>query len=74
MVCCSIISDDCKITFIANPKTSLSFFALLALAIPGFFQAWGNLSDHFVLTNGSDLPFNSVFTATIAKRGDRRLA
>ncbi len=35
--------------------------------------SWGNLRDHFVLTDGSDLPFNSVFTATIAKRGDRWL-
>ncbi|CAN5618463.1 hypothetical protein BH09VER1_BH09VER1_22600 [soil metagenome] len=32
--------------------------------------SWGNLHDHFVLKNGSDLPFNSGFTATIAKRGD----
>jgi hypothetical protein len=35
--------------------------------------SWGNLRDHFVLTDGSDLPFNTVFTATIAKRGDRWL-
>jgi ketosteroid isomerase-like protein len=35
--------------------------------------SWGNLHDHFVLSDGSDLPFNSVFTATIAKRGDRWL-
>jgi ketosteroid isomerase-like protein len=35
--------------------------------------SWGNLHDHFVLTDGSDLPFNSVFTASIAKRGDRWL-
>jgi ketosteroid isomerase-like protein len=35
--------------------------------------SWGNLHDHFVLTDGSDLPFDSVFTATIAKRGDRWL-
>ncbi len=35
--------------------------------------SWGNLHDHFILTDGSDLPFNSVFTATIAKRGDRWL-
>jgi ketosteroid isomerase-like protein len=35
--------------------------------------SWGNLSDHFVLSDGSDLPFNSVFTATIAKRGERWL-
>jgi ketosteroid isomerase-like protein len=35
--------------------------------------SWGNLHDHFVLTDGSDLPLESVFTATIAKRGDRWL-
>jgi ketosteroid isomerase-like protein len=35
--------------------------------------SWGNLHDHFVLMDGSDLPFNSVFTATIVKRGDRWL-
>jgi ketosteroid isomerase-like protein len=35
--------------------------------------SWGNLHDHFVLTDGSDLPFHSVFTATTAKRGDRWL-
>jgi ketosteroid isomerase-like protein len=35
--------------------------------------SWGNLRDHFVLTDGADLPFNTVFTATIAKRGDRWL-
>ncbi|MGH8046327.1 MAG: YybH family protein [Chthoniobacterales bacterium] len=35
--------------------------------------SWGNLHEHFVLTDGSDLPFNSVFTATIAKRGDNWL-
>jgi ketosteroid isomerase-like protein len=35
--------------------------------------SWGNLRDHFVLTDGSDLLFNTVFTATIAKRGDRWL-
>jgi hypothetical protein len=35
--------------------------------------SWGNLRDHFVLTDGSDLPFNTVFTATIAKHGDRWL-
>ena len=33
--------------------------------------SWGNLHDHFVLNDGSDLPFHSVFTATTAKRGDR---
>ena len=35
--------------------------------------SWGNLHDHFVLTDGSDLRFDSVFTATIARRGDRWL-
>jgi ketosteroid isomerase-like protein len=35
--------------------------------------SWGNLHDHFILSDGSDLPFNSVFTATVAKRGDRWL-
>ena len=35
--------------------------------------SWGNLRDHFILMDGSDLPFNSVFTAVIAKRGDRWL-
>lgn len=35
--------------------------------------SWGNMHDHFLLTDGSDLPFNSVFTATTAKRGDRWL-
>ncbi len=35
--------------------------------------SWGNLHDHFVLNDGSDLPFNSVFTATTAKHGDRWL-
>jgi ketosteroid isomerase-like protein len=35
--------------------------------------SWGNLHDHFILSDGSDLPLNSVFTATIAKRGDRWL-
>lgn len=35
--------------------------------------SWGNLHDHFVLNDGSDLPFNSVFTAVTAKRGDRWL-
>lgn len=36
-------------------------------------ESWGNLHDHFVLMSGQDLPFNSVFTATIAKRGDKWL-
>jgi len=35
--------------------------------------SWGNLHDHFMLTDGSELAFNTVFTATIAKRGDRWL-
>src|SRR6516225_9777980 len=32
--------------------------------------AWGELNDHFILTDGRDLPLNSRFTATVAKRGD----
>jgi ketosteroid isomerase-like protein len=32
--------------------------------------SWGNLNDHFVLTDGRDLPLNSRFTATEVKRGD----
>lgn len=35
--------------------------------------SWGNLNDHFILSDGTDLPFNSVFTITAAKRGDRWL-
>jgi ketosteroid isomerase-like protein len=35
--------------------------------------SWGNLHDRFILTDGSDLPFQSVFTANVAKRGDRWL-
>ena len=35
--------------------------------------SWGNLHDQFLLSNGAELSFNSVFTATIAKRGDRWL-
>jgi ketosteroid isomerase-like protein len=35
--------------------------------------SWGNLHDRFTLMDGSDLPFNTLFTATIAKRGDRWL-
>jgi ketosteroid isomerase-like protein len=31
---------------------------------------WGELNDHVFLSNGQDLPLNSHFTATIAKRGD----
>lgn len=33
--------------------------------------SWGDLNDHFQLADGRDLPLNSKFTATIAKRGDR---
>lgn len=33
--------------------------------------SWGNLHDRFLLTDGTDLPFNTLFTATIARRGDR---
>jgi ketosteroid isomerase-like protein len=33
--------------------------------------SWGNLHEHFVLMDGSDLPFNSVFTATTVRHGDR---
>ena len=32
--------------------------------------SWGELNDHFLLADGRDLPLNSHFTATIAKRGD----
>jgi ketosteroid isomerase-like protein len=32
--------------------------------------SWGELNDHFFLSDGRDLPLNSHFTATIAKRGD----
>jgi ketosteroid isomerase-like protein len=32
--------------------------------------SWGNLNDVFVLNDGRELPFNSRFTATVAKRGD----
>jgi len=35
--------------------------------------SWGDLNDNFVLTDGRQLPLNSHFTATIAKRGDRWL-
>lgn len=35
--------------------------------------SWGDLNDHFVLTDGRELPLNSHFTATIARRGDRWL-
>jgi ketosteroid isomerase-like protein len=33
--------------------------------------SWGDLNDHFTLSDGRDLLLNSHFTATIAKRGDR---
>lgn len=32
--------------------------------------SWGNLNDRFVLTDGRELPLNSRFTTTIARRGD----
>jgi len=32
--------------------------------------SWGELNDVFVLTDGSELPLNSKFTATVARRGD----
>jgi ketosteroid isomerase-like protein len=32
--------------------------------------SWGNMNDRFTLTDGSELPMNSRFTATIARRGD----
>jgi len=35
--------------------------------------SWGNLNDRFVLTDGRELPLNSKFTATIARRGDHWL-
>jgi ketosteroid isomerase-like protein len=35
--------------------------------------SWGDLNDHFQLTDGRDLALNSHFTATVAKRGDRWL-
>jgi ketosteroid isomerase-like protein len=35
--------------------------------------SWGNLNDTFVLADGRELPLNSQFTATIAKRGDHWL-
>ena len=35
--------------------------------------SWGELNDVFDLTDGRQLHFNSRFTATIAKRGDRWL-
>jgi len=35
--------------------------------------SWGNLNDQFFLTDGRELPLNSRFTATIARRSDRWL-
>jgi ketosteroid isomerase-like protein len=35
--------------------------------------SWGNLHDTILLMDGTALPFNTLFTATIAKRGDRWL-
>jgi ketosteroid isomerase-like protein len=35
--------------------------------------SYGHMRDHFVLTDGTDLPFDSRFTATVARRGDRWL-
>jgi ketosteroid isomerase-like protein len=35
--------------------------------------SWGNLNDSFELTDGRKLDFNSRFTATLVKRGDRWL-
>jgi ketosteroid isomerase-like protein len=35
--------------------------------------SWGDLNDRFILADGSELPLNSHFTATIARRGDRWL-
>jgi ketosteroid isomerase-like protein len=35
--------------------------------------SWGSLNDTFTLNDGKELPFNSRFTATIARRGDRWL-
>jgi len=32
--------------------------------------SWGKMNDVFSLTDGSELPFDSRFTATIARRGD----
>lgn len=39
----------------------------------GWAVSWGNLNDYFVLTDGRELPLNSRFTATLAKRSDRWL-
>jgi ketosteroid isomerase-like protein len=35
--------------------------------------SWGELNDNFLLSDGRELPLNSRFTATIAKRGDKWL-
>lgn len=35
--------------------------------------SWGSLHDRFVLNDGRELPFNTVFTLTTAKRGDHWL-
>jgi ketosteroid isomerase-like protein len=35
--------------------------------------SWGNLHDHFVLMDGSELPMGTLFTITVARRGDRWL-
>ena len=35
--------------------------------------SWGNLHDDFTLVDGTHLPFNTLFTATIARRGDQWL-
>lgn len=40
---------------------------------PDWAVSWGNLNDHFVLTDGSELALNSVFTITTAKRDGRWL-
>ncbi|MEI6534090.1 MAG: nuclear transport factor 2 family protein [Verrucomicrobiaceae bacterium] len=35
--------------------------------------SWGNLHDHFMLMDGSDLPFNTLFTMVTVKHGDHWL-
>jgi ketosteroid isomerase-like protein len=35
--------------------------------------SWGNLHDDFTLADGTHLPLNTLFTATIARRGDQWL-
>ncbi len=35
--------------------------------------SWGSLHDRFLLNDGRELPFNTLFTLTTAKRGDRWL-